>query len=65
MQNTSEVETSASNGMVPSTKGAVSKKGVDVSIRKVILQQANIKQIGTYSIKPIHEESNEISGWKV
>ena len=36
MQNTAEVETLASNGTAPSTKGAVGKKVIDISIRKVI-----------------------------
>ena len=36
VQNTAEVRISASNETAPSTKGAVGRKGLDVSIGKVI-----------------------------
>ena len=36
MQNTAKVGTSASNDTAPSTKSIVSKKKLDVNIRKVI-----------------------------
>ena len=36
MQNTAKVRTLASNRTAPSTKGGVGKKGIDVSIEKLI-----------------------------
>ena len=36
VQNTAEVETLASDEIALSTKGAVGRQGVDVSVRKVI-----------------------------